>query len=290
MPGGDCTIEQDWAAYSAEEHGIWRALFRRQRRLLAGRATEEFRAGLGRFAMESDRIPDFRSLNEVLASATRWRVVAVPGLVPDEVFFAHLAARRFPAARFIRRRAQFDYLEEPDIFHDVFGHVPMLLDPDFADFMQAYGVAGLAAQDAGALRRLARLYWYTVEFGLIATSAGLRIFGAGIVSSPAESVFALDDPSPHRVGFRLERVMRTAYRIDDFQETYFVIDDATILHRAVTGDLRPVYAHLAGTPDLAPAALDPGDVVFTRGTGAHARARASRSARVIAPAEGSMMA
>src|SRR5262249_19921086 len=155
-----------------------------------------------------------RRLNAVLESATGWRIVAVPGLVPDAVFFAHLAQRRFPSTRFIRRRDQLDYLEEPDIFHDICGHVPLLMNPVFADYMQAYGQGGLKASRLGHLRHLARLYWYTVEFGLIATPAGLRIYGSGILSSAGESVYCLDDPRPLRLGFALERVMRTRYVID----------------------------------------------------------------------------
>ena len=275
MPGsrGDFTIPQDWDAYTPDEHGLWRRLFARQRRLLPGRASELFLAGLERLQMAANGIPDFKKLNDILRAATGWQVVAVPDLVPDDVFFAHLAERRFPAGRFIRRADQLDYIEEPDVFHDVFGHVPMLLDPAFAEFMQAYGRAGVAAAGAGALKRLARLYWYTVEFGLMTTEAGLRIFGAGIVSSPAESVFALDDVSPSRIQFDLRRVMRTDYRIDDFQETYFVIADTAALFDAINRDMTPVYAALARLADLAPGDIDAGDEILSRGTGAYARTR-----------------
>ena len=169
---------------------------------------------------------------------TGWRVVAVPGLVPDEVFFDHLAHRRFPAGQFIRRADRLDYLEEPDVFHDVFGHAPLLMNPVIADFIQAYGVGGLRAQRLGTLPLLARVYWYTVEFGLVQQAEGLRIYGAGIVSSRAESVFALEDDSPHRIGFELERVMRTRYRIDDFQECYFVLDQLDELTRTRSHRLR----------------------------------------------------
>ncbi len=267
----DHTIPQDWHAYTADEHAIWSRLFARQSDLLPGRASALFLAGLDRFRMAATGIPEFKRLNDILRAATGWQVVAVPGLVPDDVFFAHLAARRFPAARFIRRADQLDYIEAPDVFHDVFGHVPMLLDPNYGDFMQAYGRAGIAADGVGLLKRLARLYWYTVEFGLMSTPAGLRIFGAGIVSSPAESVFALDDPSPNRIRFDLKRVMRTNYRIDDFQETYFVIDDTAALIDAVNRDLTPAFAQLAHLPDLTPRDVLADDVVLTRGTGAYAR-------------------
>ena len=200
---------------------MWDRLFAQQAALLPGRAVPEFLAGLDMLRMDRPGIPDFDALSERLMAATGWQVVAVPGLVPDEVFFDHLANRRFVAGRFIRKPDQIDYLEEPDVFHDVFGHVPLLANPVFADYMQAYGRGGLRAAGAGAIEKLARLYWYTVEFGLIASPEGLRIYGAGIVSSRSESAFALDDPSPNRIGFDMRRIMRTDYRIDDFQQSYF---------------------------------------------------------------------
>ncbi len=212
------TIPQNWSRYSVEEHAIWDILFDRQSRLLPGRASEAWLRGLDVLNLSKPGIPDFEELNDRLMNATGWRVVAVPGLVPDAIFFDHLANRRFVAGSFIRRRDQLDYLEEPDVFHDVFGHVPMLADPVFADYIQAYGQGGLRSLDFGALHKLARLYWYTVEFGLVRESGGLRIYGSGIVSSRGESIFALDDPSPNRIGFDLKRVMRTNYRIDDYPE------------------------------------------------------------------------
>jgi len=195
----------------------------------------------------------------------------VPGLVPDEVFFDHLANRRFPAGRFIRQPHELDYLQEPDVFHDVFGHVPMLTDPIFADYMQAYGEGGLRALGRGQLHNLARLYWYTVEFGLMETPQGLRIYGAGIVSSRAESIFALDDPSPNRIGFDLERVMRTPYRIDDFQQVYFVIPSLKALRETTLADFSAIYARLEGQPDIAIDTMSPGDRIFTCGTQTYAQ-------------------
>ena len=212
-------------------------------------------------------IPDFRRLNDVLGKATGFRVVAVPGLVPDDVFFEHLAHRRFPATCFIRAPAQLDYIEEPDVFHDIFGHVPLLANPVFADYMQAYGEGGLAALARGTLHQLARLYWYTVEFGLIATAAGLRIYGSGIVSSRGETEYSLDHPAPNRLGFDLLRIMRTKYRIDAFQETYFVVGGFEDLFRATLADFAPVYEALAALPEIAPGAVLPGDRVLHRGTG-----------------------
>jgi phenylalanine-4-hydroxylase len=204
---------------------------------------------------------------------TGWQVVAVPGLVPDEVFFDHLANRRFPAGHFIRKRHELDYLAEPDVFHDVFGHVPMLLNPVIAGYIQAYGAGGLRALELGVLPNLARVYWYTVEFGLVMQEDGLRIYGSGIVSSHAESVFALDDPSPNRVRFDLERVMRTRYRIDDFQETYFVLGGLEELLDLARIDFAPVYGRVGRQPDLAPGDILPGDTVITRGAGTYHAAK-----------------
>ncbi|HYU12401.1 MAG TPA: hypothetical protein VEK82_07490, partial [Stellaceae bacterium] len=174
-------------------------------------------------------------------------------------FFAHLAARRFPSTCFIRRRDQLDYLQEPDVFHDICGHVPMLMNPVFADYMQAYGEGGLKALRLGHLPRLARLYWYTVEFGLIATPEGLRIYGSGILSSAGESVYCLDDPHPHRLRFDLRRVMRTRYHIDRYQETYFVIDDFAQLFAATRPDFAPIYREIAVLPEIAAEAILPDD-------------------------------
>lgn len=245
-------IDQNWAGYGAEEHAIWRLLFERQQRLLIGRACREYLDGLEGLGVAAAGIPDFRRLSDILDRATGWRIVAVPGLVPDDVFFAFLAERRFPSTCFIRRRDQLDYLQEPDVFHDIYGHVPLLMNPVFADYMQAYGRGGLKALRLGHLPRLARLYWYTVEFGLIATSEGLRIYGSGILSSAGESVYCLQDPRPHRVPFDLRRVMRTRYRIDRYQDTYFVIDDFAQLFDATRADFAPIYDQISCLPEIPP--------------------------------------
>lgn len=272
----DWTIAQDWDAFSADEHAMWDRLFARQCAMLPGRAAEAFLRGIDVLKLSRPGIPDYRELNARLGDATGWTVVAVPGLVPDDVFFDHLANRRFPAGNFIRRPDQLDYLKEPDVFHDVFGHVPMLADPVFADYMVAYGKGGLRSLDFGALHKLARLYWYTVEFGLIEEAGGLRIYGAGIVSSYGESVFALDDPSPNRIGFDLTRIMRTDYRIDDYQQNYFVIPSLDhLLKVTVETDFGPLYAALESLPDIAIADIVPGDRVITAGTQEYARARAA---------------
>lgn len=264
-PRADFTIDQDWKAYTAEEHGVWRALYHRQADLLKDRATPEFVDGLNGLAIAADGVPDFRRLNEALGRATGWRIVAVSGLVPDAIFFDHLANRRFPATCFIRKPEEMDYLEEPDVFHDVFGHVPLLMNPIFADYMQAYGQGGLKALKLDSLHHLARLYWYTVEFGLIRNGDGLRIYGAGILSSKGESVYSMDDPKPNRIGFDLMRVMRTDYRIDSFQETYFVIDSFEELFEATAPDFTPFYARLKEMTDLEPATVLPSDRLLHKG-------------------------
>jgi len=268
----DWTIPQRFERYTEGEHRVWVTLYERQAEVLPGRACDAFLRGLDALDLHGKGIPDFARLNEKLSALTGWTVVAVPGLVPDGVFFEHLANRRFPAGNFIRRADQLDYLEEPDVFHDVFGHVPMLTDPVFADYMQAYGKGGLRALSLGHLQNLARLYWYTVEFGLLETREGLRIYGAGIVSSRTESIFALSSPSPNRLGFNLERVMRTLYRIDDFQQVYFVIPTLQHLLDVTTGtDFGPLYSKFEQLLDIPIDAIEPGDKVFTRGTQEYAR-------------------
>ena len=269
----DWTIPQGWERYTPAEHATWVTLYERQAAILPGRACDAFLRGLDALDLHGRGIPDFEALSQRLRALTGWTVVAVPGLVPDEVFFEHLANRRFPAGNFIRRPDQLDYLQEPDVFHDVFGHVPMLTDPTFADYMQAYGQGGLRALGLGQLHNLARLYWYTVEFGLLQTPSGLRIYGAGIVSSRAESVFALEDPSPTRIGFDLERVMRTPYRIDDFQQVYFAVPSLqALLDTTLGADFAPLYQRLASSADIGIADLIPSDRVLTRGTQAYAAA------------------
>jgi phenylalanine-4-hydroxylase len=263
----DCTVPQRWQDYSAEDHAVWDSLYARQRRQLQTRATKAFLDGLDVLELSRSGIPDFAELSERLSSRTGWSVVAVPGLVPDDVFFTHLANRRFVAGRFIRRPDQLDYLQEPDVFHDVFGHVPLLANPVFADYMQAYGEGGLRSLQFGALDKLARLYWYTVEFGLIREAGELKIYGSGIVSSHGESQFALDSPSPNRIGFDLRRVMRTPYRIDDYQQCYFVIDSFdALLRQTLETDFGPLYAELEKLPDLAITDVLPKDRMITRGT------------------------
>lgn len=265
--GADWTIPQGWEHYTAEEHATWDRLFARQSQLLPGRASEAYLRGLDVLKLSRPGIPDFEELSERLMRLTGWQVVAVPGLVPDDVFFDHMANRRFVAGNFIRRPDQLDYLQEPDVFHDVFGHVPMLADPVFADYLAAYGRGGQRALGMDALKYLGRLYWYTVEFGLVREDGDLRIYGAGIVSSYSESRFALEDSSPNRIGFDLARVMRTEYRIDDFQQNYFVIPSyEDLLKTTLETHFAPLYAEIKALPDIPVAEIVEGDDVVTRGT------------------------
>ena len=218
----DYVVGQDWAAYTPAQHALWRQLYARQAALLPGRACDAFIANLAKMNA-ADGIPDFERTSAILSAATGWSLVAVPGLVPDKIFFEHLAARRFPVTVWLREPEEFDYIVEPDVFHDFFGHVPLLFEPVFADHLQEYGKGGLKAMALNGLTYLARLYWYTIEFGLIDTSEGLRAYGAGLLSSGGEIEYCLSSLAPRRIAFDAERVMRTLYKIDSYQETYFVI-------------------------------------------------------------------
>ena len=262
-------VDQPWDSYTAADHDVWRQLYARQGALLVGRASAAFLQAQDAMGMTLDRIPRFDDLNPLLQAATGWTIVGVEGLLPELDFFEHLANRRFPVSWWIRRPDQLDYIEEPDLFHDLFGHVPLLMNPVFGDYMEAYGRGGLKAHAIGpeALQHLTRLYWYTVEFGLIREPDGLRIYGSGIVSSSGESLHCLDSDAPNRIGFDLERIMRTRYRIDSFQKTYFVIDSYEQLMDATRADFSPIYARLAHESSLPAGTVLDADQVFNRGTG-----------------------
>ena len=262
-------VDQPWDSYSTEDHATWATLFRRQRDILKGRACDEFIDNQERFGMSAEQIPRFEELNEVLAKTTGWELIGVEGLLPELTFFDHLANRRFPVTWWIRRPDQIDYIAEPDMFHDLFGHVPLLLNPVFADYMQAYGRGGVKAHgvSAEALVNLTRLYWYTVEFGLIRQRGELRIYGSGIVSSKGESIHSLESASPNRIGFDLKRIMRTRYRIDTYQKTYFVIDSFEQLIDATRPDFVPIYAELARLDSYPAGTVLDSDRVFQRGSG-----------------------
>ena len=261
-------VEQPWSKYSRTDNEVWASLFQRQREMLQGRACRELLENTERFGMRADRIPKFEDLNKVLRRATGWEIIGVEGLIPETVFFEHLSKRRFPVTWWIRKPEQLDYISEPDLFHDLFGHVPLLLNPVFADYVHAYGCGGVKASKLGpeALMNLTRLYWYTVEFGLIRTDEGLRIYGAGIASSKGESIYCLESAAPNRIGFDLERVMRTRYRIDTYQKTYFVIDSFESLFEATRPDLTPVYAKLRTLSPHAAGDVLSSDRVNQRGT------------------------
>lgn len=252
-------VQQDHAIYTLEQHALWRRLYQRQAKLVPGRACEEFITSLGRLDIGGE-IPNFARTSEALTKATSWQLVAVPGLVPEQTFFEHLANRRFPVTVWLREPSEFDYIVEPDVFHDFFGHVPLLFNPIFADHMQEYGKGGLKALKLDGLALLACLYWYTIEFGLINSAAGVRAYGAGILSSAGEIDYCLTSPLPRRIPFDVERVMRTLYRIDTYQQTYFVIRDFQQLFDDTAPDFTPLYARLKRLEPLAADSLRPGEI------------------------------
>jgi phenylalanine-4-hydroxylase len=246
----DYTVDQDYSRYTAAEQELWKRLYARQSALVPQFACGEFIDALQTLNF-SLGIPHFDEINAKLFSATRWTLVAVPGLLPDDVFFTHLANRRFPVSVWLRKPEEFEYIVEPDIFHDFFGHVPLLFDPTCADYLEAYGKGGVKAKGLNALDYLARLYWYTVEFGLINTPKGLRTYGAGILSSAGELPYCINSTKPNRIRFDLLRVMQSNYKIDTFQETYFVIENFRELFDATAPDFTPYYEELRRRPNLA---------------------------------------
>ena len=239
----DYTCPQDFAAYTPADHETYRRLYARQSALLPGLACDEFIAALPSLGASS-QIPRFDDINQRLVKATGWQVVAVPGLIPEVPFFTLLANRKFPVTDWIRKPEEFDYIVEPDVFHDLFGHVPLLFNPVFADHMQAYGAGGLKAHSLGACEQLARLYWYTIEFGLMQQKDGLRAYGAGILSSSGELVHAIKSVEPKRIALDVLRCMRTRYNIDSYQQTYFVIDSFQQLFDMTAPDFTPLYVQL----------------------------------------------
>ncbi len=265
-------LNDDWLEasqhnYTLAEHKVWDRLYKRQMDILPNRACDQFFDGLKLLNFDQGGVPDFGKTNEILKSHTGWTVVPVPMLIPDHVFFYHLANKRFPAGNFIRKMEQFDYIQEPDVFHDAFGHVPLLTDPAFGHYMQAYGRAGWKALQYNHLKALSALYWYTVEFGLLNTDQGLRIYGAGILSSPEESKYALEAKSPNRIHLNVDRVMRTDYTIDDLQKSYFIINGFEQLFKQT--EERPfddIYKNIGPSFQYAPSAVLDTDHVYQRGT------------------------
>ena len=251
LAASDYSVEQDWSAYAEDEHALYRRLYERQSKLVARYACPEWIEAIAGLDAGGG-IPRFDHVSRQLRAKTGWEIVAVPGLIPDEAFFTHLAHRRFPVTVWLRKPEEFDYIVEPDVFHDFFGHVPLLFDPDYAEHLHEYGKGGLKAMRLDAVKMLARLYWYTIEFGLMRTPQGLRAYGAGLVSSGGELAHCVDSPEPKRLPFDLERALRTDYRIDRYQTTYFVIDSFAQLVRETAPDFTPIYARLRTLPALEP--------------------------------------
>jgi phenylalanine-4-hydroxylase len=248
--GPDYGVEQNWAGYTAAEHALYRRLFERQAKLVPRYACPEWIDAIARLESAAREIPRFDQVSRQLRAATGWEIVAVPGLIPDDAFFTHLANRRFPVTVWLRRPDEFDYIVEPDVFHDFFGHVPLLFDRVYADHLHEYGKGGLKAMRLDAVKMLARLYWFTIEFGLMRTAGGIRAYGAGLLSSGGELAYCIDDPRPRRLPFELERIMRTEYQIDRYQDTYFVIESFEHLMRETAPDFTPIYARIRSLPVL----------------------------------------
>ena len=268
----ECVIEQRWGDYTAQDHGTWKTLYERQIQHLTGHVCQEYLDGLKRLHLTAECIPDYEKLNRHLRAATGWEVLAVPGLIASKPFFTMLANRQFPAGTFIRTPEQLDYLEEPDIFHDVFGHIPLLSHPDYASYMQEYGKAGLKALDHKGIKFLARLNWYTIEFGLIKNNGEIRAYGAGIMSSFGETKYLINDPSSNWLQFDIDRVLRTGYYIDDLQATYFTIDSFESLFKQCTErPFVPLYEKFRAMPTLSPFEVYPEDTVLRRGSGEYWR-------------------
>lgn len=266
-------VDQNWNRYSADDHETWKILFERQMEVLQPRACREYLSALDHLGFTADKIPRFDEVNERLKAFTGWQVVATEGLVKSKAFFDMLKDRKFPAGYFIRSREHLDYLEEPDILHDVLGHIPLLTNPAYADYMYEYGKGGERALAYKTTRHLARLNWWTIEFGLIRQDGQLKLYGAGLASSYTEAKYALDDPSAHHLAFNLERCMRTRVYINDFQPCYFVIDSfEQLFQQAVSTDFTALYQRFKGLDGQAPATeflpfdLVEGDTVIRHGT------------------------
>ena len=237
--------------YSIEEDEVWRSLYARQIQIVQTHACLEFIEGLAKLNMPADRVPQLADINRGLLPLTGWSVVAVPALISTDHFFTLLNQRQFPAATFIRLPEELDYLQEPDIFHEFFGHCPLLTNPVYADFMQKYGEVALAAPEADR-ELLARLFWFTVEFGLIKTPQGIRCYGGGILSSKNETIYALESKLPDRKAFKLMDVLRTPYRIDIMQPIYYVIDSYDQLYELLNADLSTVIQQAKNLGEFAP--------------------------------------
>jgi phenylalanine-4-hydroxylase len=254
----DFTLLQRQEAIPEADHATWRTLYARQSALLPRHAARTYRESLARLDV-ANGVPDFDAASRQLRARTGFSLVAVPGLIPDGAFFEHLAARRFPVTVWIRRPEELDYIVEPDVFHDFFGHVPLLGEPVFADFLEAYGRLGEQAARIGALKPLARLYWFMVEFGLIREDGAIKAYGAGILSSSAETIASTTSPAPRRVRFDIARVLRSDYEIDKLQPTYFVVEDYAELFACIARVPTLIDAARDAEP-IPPGAADPSDI------------------------------
>lgn len=260
----DGTIDFKWEQFKPEHHEMWRFLYNRTLPALQNRACAEYLQGIKNLGFDQeDGIPHFDRVNEKLHKLTGWQIVTVPGLVSAEDFFPMLTARKFPMTTFIRTPEEVDYLEEPDIFHEMFGHVAMLANPLFADYSQAFGEGGVKAQKLGYLSQLEALYWFTIEFGLIATPEGRRIYGAGITSSIGESIHCLSDKATH-IAYDVKRIMRQKYRIDTYQNQYFVIDSFEQLLDSTKPDFTPYYEENAKLPPVEIECTLPTDTILQK--------------------------
>lgn len=252
----DYTCDQNYAAYTVQDHATYAQLYARQSALLPGLAAQTFINALPRLGA-SNAIPRFEAINAQLIPATGWQLVGVPGLIPEVPFFTLLSQRKFPVTTWIRTPDELDYVVEPDLFHDLFGHVPLLFDTSYADHIQAYGLGALKAhqlehgpaQMKGAVEMLSRLYWYTIEFGLLREGSDLRAYGAGILSSGGELQHSIHSTQPQRVALQTEanvlQCMASTYKIDTYQQQYFVIDSFEALLRLTTPDFTPLYRQLS---------------------------------------------
>ena len=237
--------------YTPEENAVWGELFERQQQLLPGRACDEYLHGLKVLNLNKHAIPQLTDTSKVLSHASGWSVVQVPALIPARHFFELLADRKFPAATFIRTREEMDYVKEPDIFHELFGHCPLLTEPVYADFVNEYAKRVLTMQEDD-WPLLQRFFWFTVEFGLINTTAGVRAYGGGILSSINETVYSVESPKPNRIPFDPITILRTPYRIDMLQAVYFVIDSYQQLYDFLKLDLSDLLEQARKLGELAP--------------------------------------
>lgn len=245
----DWSIPQNWGQFTQSDHERWSAFAASQSKALEGLASDTFLEGVRTLELDTLGVPEFDRWNDRLREVTGWEVVAVPGVIPNEPFFKMLSERKFPVANFLRNGPSFEYSEEPDLFHDVFGHMPMFIDPTFGEFMTAYGRAGMRAERQGMSDWLGRLYLHTVEFGLIHEGGKLKAYGAGLMSSLAEARHALTSEEPRRLHFDLPRLMRTDWPFDRFQPTYFVIHSFdALLEEMETTSLKSVYEKVADLP------------------------------------------